>query len=74
MKCFVCGKEFVENEIKGIKYDDLKKTGLVKSFECKGVIYQPCQNCLLPFAKGIILGRNSVGVGYDYGTFKEISE
>ena len=76
MVCPICGKEFDEkqvNAIEYIKYKDTERVHLVKRFKFNGVIIEPCQNCLLPFAKGLIAGRNSTGTVYDDGFFKNIS-
>lgn len=63
MKCFICGEEFDEEKIEGVRFaipPYIDEPQLIKSVKSIGICnhsYRPCQRCLLPFLEGIKLGR-----------------
>ena len=65
MKCFICGEEFDEEKIEGVRFafppyiDRPQLIKAVKSTGIRGHLYRPCQRCLLPFLEGIKFGRYS---------------
>lgn len=69
MICFICGKEFDKNEISGIECIITSPKGsqttneiqIVKNIKIDDLLLEPCQDCLLPFTKGILFGRRSIG-------------
>ena len=76
MICAICGKKFYKNNIKGVKIiqngpcDSL----IVKEIQYKDVVIKPCQECLLPFLRGIVVGRLTAGVNNDDLNFQSIKE
>lgn len=60
MKCFICGEEFDEEKIEGVRFaipPYIDEPQLIKAVKSGEHFYRPCQRCLLPFLEGINIGR-----------------
>ena len=62
MKCCICGEEFDENKIEGVRLafpPYINRPQLIKAVKSGEHFYRPCQRCLLHFLDGIKFGRYS---------------